>query len=164
MARMGVLFAGIWAVLCLAPGPAARPCLAGEAEGAGAPALGYAKEQVYHVVDRVPRATLLAREVDQLIDNVVALNERHGWRWSQAGSLIASLEEAFIDLNRGQFHKAAGQLSDFSNRVAVYVDDGILTRDAGVPLLDAAGGILGRIEALERAGRLAGPGPSEPGP
>lgn len=112
---------------------------------------------IYRQVERVPRGALLAREVDRLIDRVVALNENHGWRWSEAGALIASLEEAFLDLDRGQFAKAGRQLADFSDRIAAYVNDGSLPKEAGVPLLDAAGAILGRIDALERSERLAGP-------
>jgi len=112
---------------------------------------------VFRDVERVPRGALAAREVDVLIDSVVALNENHGWRWSEAGALIASLEEAFLDLDRAQFAKAARQLTDFSDRIAAYVNDGSIPRDAGVPLLDAAGAILGRIDALERSERLAGP-------
>lgn len=114
-------------------------------------------EAVYREVGHVPRGALLARQVDLLIDRVVALNENHGWRWSEAGALIASLEEAFLDLDRGQFAKAGRQLGDFSDRIAAYVNDGSLPKEAGVPLLDAAGAILGRIDALERSERLAGP-------
>jgi hypothetical protein len=112
---------------------------------------------VFHDVEQVPRGVLLARDVDMLIDRVVGLNEHHGWRWSEAGALIASLEEAFLDLDRDQLAQAARQLNEFSDRIAAYVNDGSLPKDAGVPLLDAAGAILGRIDALQRTERLAGP-------
>jgi hypothetical protein len=116
---------------------------------------------VFRQVERVPRGALLAHEVDRLIDRVVALNENHGWRWSEAGALIACLEEAFIDLDRSQFGKAGRQLGDFSDRIAAYINDGSLPKEAGVPLLDAAGAILGRVDALQRAQRLAGPADAE---
>jgi len=148
MVRMGGILCGAVLAVAMAAGTWAAE------EAGGAPAELAVADPVLTAVERVPRATLLANQVDRLIDRVVALNENHGWRWSEAGALIANLEEAFIDLDNGKFTKAAHQISDFSDRITAYVDKGALPEDAGTPLIEAAGGILGRIEALERTERL----------
>jgi hypothetical protein len=153
MIRMGVALVGAVAAGAMWLAPAR----AFEGAGGGAPVPGHGGERMVRAVDGVPRALLLGREVDLLIDNVVALNEHHGWRWSEAGSLIASLEEAFIDLDEGRFDKAARQLGAFRDRVRGYLRDGTMPRDAGTPLLDVAGAIQARVEALDRAGRLDRP-------
>jgi len=152
--------AGFCALLLLAAAPTSAR--AGGADGGGAPVAAAVEGPVFSAVEEVPRVTLLGREVDALIDSVVALNERYGWRWSETGSLIAGLEEAFLDLDKGRFPKAASQLTDFADRIRGDMTDGSLPPEAGRRLLDGADAILGRIQALERATRLEAHAPPLP--
>jgi hypothetical protein len=96
-----------------------------------------------------PPRHVLAGRIDHLIDRVVALNEHYGWTWSHTGSLIAFLEEAFIDLDDGRPADAAHQLRTFRERVSSGLAEGTLAPEAGAPLLAATSDLLTRVEALD---------------
>jgi hypothetical protein len=106
-----------------------------------------------------PPRHVLATQIDPLIDRVVALNEHYGWRWSETGALIASLEEAFLDLDNDNPQEAARQLTHFRDRISAGVADGTLAPEAGAPLLTAAADLLDRVAALGGAPPLPAPLP-----
>lgn len=164
MVRMGsVAVLGAAAVIAswtgAAPGPsvttswAAAPILV-RAEFGAPPPQEIVGAQARVTPDERPPRHVLASQIDRLIDRVVALNERYGWSWNDTGALIASLEEAFIDLDDGRMDDAADQLRTFRDRISVGLADGSLTPEAGGPLLAATADLLTRVEALAPA---AGP-------
>ena len=108
----------------------------------------------HHIVAGIPYAQLLSREIDRLIDNVVALTERYGWQWSRTGAMIANLEDVFLVLDNGDASEAARQLSVFDNQVRVYMNSGDIPMAAGVPLLKESGILVKRLNALSRGQRL----------
>ncbi|MFQ5509520.1 MAG: hypothetical protein ACE5FN_09325 [Leptospirillia bacterium] len=106
------------------------------------------------LVGTVPYASLLSEEIDTLIDRVVDLNEEHGWHWSRAGSMIASLEEAFLMLDQGEVVAAARQLSHFRGQIHMYLARDQMSEMAGRPLLELAGKLIERLTLLKRSQRL----------
>lgn len=153
MGRVAVLWAavGVAGLFTGATGGALGPAVA--RAGAGAPGLGPpVGAQARAVPEEVPRRHLLGGQIDRLIDRVVALNESYGWTWSDTGALIASLEEAFIDLDEGRPGDAEAQLRRFRDRISGGLADGTLEPEAGAPLLAAAADLLARVAALDGAG------------
>jgi pullulanase-type alpha-1,6-glucosidase len=83
-----------------------------------------------------------------LIDEIAALREAGILNAGQANSLIAKLENAIKNLDKGKAKVALNNLNAFVNEVQSLIDEGVLTPEEGQSLIDAAEAIRYQIQVL----------------
>ncbi|MCP4429209.1 MAG: alpha-amylase [Chloroflexi bacterium] len=85
-------------------------------------------------------------EIEDLIDDVNALQDAGELNQGQANSLIVKLKGAIAKLEQGKNTPAINKLNAFINHVNDLVDDGVLSPEAGQYLIDTATDIIGQID------------------
>ena len=80
----------------------------------------------------------LIEQVDDLVNNGT-LNQ------GQGKSVIAKLETAIKQLDRGNTNAAIGQLQAFIKQVNTFMNVGILSQEEGQPLIETANGIIAAL-------------------
>jgi hypothetical protein len=80
--------------------------------------------------------------IEGLIDQVLELTETGPLNKGQGNALIAKLEAAIGQLDRGNDHVAINQLQAFINEVEAMLHSGLLEQEDGQPLIDVANEII----------------------
>jgi hypothetical protein len=80
-----------------------------------------------------------------LIDHVKALVAAGVLNQGQGNALIAKLDAAIKQVDKGNSNTAINQLQAFINQVNAFINSGILTSAQGQPLIDAANAIIAEL-------------------
>ncbi len=80
-----------------------------------------------------------------LIAQVRALVDASVLNGGQGNALIAKLEAAIQQLERGNIATAINQLESFVNQVSALISGGVLPPEEGQPLIEAANAILAAL-------------------
>ncbi len=89
-----------------------------------------------------------------LIDQVQALIDAGILNQGQGNGLIAKLQMAIQQLDKGNTNTAINQLQAFINEVNADISSGKLTPAQGQPLIDAANAIIAALSATAKAAQL----------
>ncbi len=95
-----------------------------------------------------------------LIDQVEAFIDAEVLSQGEGNALIAKLEAAIKQINKGNSNVAINQLQAFINQVNDFINSGLLTSAQGQPLIDAANAVIDQLSGPAKQG-IAGQ-PEEP--
>jgi hypothetical protein len=87
------------------------------------------------------------KSIEGLIKQVLQLTETGTLNGGQGNSLIAKLEAAIGQLDRGNDRVAVNQLRSFTNEVEAKLSSGLLSAEEGQPLIDAANEIIALLSS-----------------
>jgi hypothetical protein len=79
---------------------------------------------------------------ESLIDLVESLVTVEVLNQGQGNALIAKLEAAIQQLDKGNVNAAINQLQAFINQVNAFIEGGVLSQERGQPLIDVANAII----------------------
>jgi hypothetical protein len=87
--------------------------------------------------------------IQTIIDDVNKLVDERVLNQGQGNSLITKLEASIQQLDRGNITAAINQLHAFINQVSAFIRKGILSREQGQPLIDAANEVIHEISGVD---------------